>query len=473
MARLELSPEQFRRLCDEVAEIATDFLSRLDGREIQPRAGAADMARAFDEPWPSEGLGAAAAAQLRNVVELSRWQNGRFFGYVMGSGEPAGATADLLASVVNQNVTSWRSAPAATVIELTVLKWLAESIGCSGFGGSLTGGGSSANLMALAMAREAKVPANESGARPGAVYCSAEAHMSIGKSVGLLGIGRNHLRQIPVDGEFRMNLDELVRAIEADEREGIPPIAIVGTAGTVNTGAIDDLQEIAEIAKRHRVWFHVDGAYGALAAIAAPGKFRGLERADSLSLDPHKWLYQSVDCGCLLFRDAAAARAAFSHSGDYARSLLHGELESFMFFDESLELSRRFRALRLWLSMRYHGREAFRAAIAEDLALAQRLAQRIAREPLLELLAPVPLSAVCFRAKSAPTLRSAQDWAQADLNAWNETVIKRVVQRGRVYLSNATLAGKFALRACITNHRTTVADVDAVVEEVLAAAKQA
>jgi aromatic-L-amino-acid/L-tryptophan decarboxylase len=464
MARLELSPEQFRKLCDEVADIAADFLSRLDNREIQPRAGAADMVRAFDEPWPADGLGAAAAAQLRNVVELSRWQNGRFFGYVMGSGEPAGAAADLLASVVNQNVTSWRSAPAATVIERTVVKWLAEAIGCSAFSGSLTGGGSSANLMALAMAREAKVPANANGARPGAVYCSAEAHMSIGKSVGLLGIGRNNLRQIPVDHEFRMKLDDLVRAIESDERKGIPPIAIVGTAGTVNTGAIDDLAGIADIAKRHRMWFHVDGAYGALAAIAAPEKFRGLAAADSLSLDPHKWLYQSVDCGCLLFRDAGAARAAFSHSGDYAKSLLQGEIESFMFFDESLELSRRFRALRLWLSMRYHGHEAFRAAIAEDLALALRLAQKITAEPSLELLAPVSLSAVCFRLAQAPN--------GGDLNAWNEKVMKRVVERGRVYLSNATLNGKFALRACITNHRTTAADVDAVVEEVLSVAKQ-
>ena len=463
MARLELSPQQFRKLCDEVADIAADFLSRLDAREIQPRAGAPDMVRAFDEPWPTDGLGAAAAAQLRNVVELSRWQNGRFFGYVMGSGEPAGAAADLLASVVNQNVTSWRSAPAATIVERTVVKWLSDAIGCGGFSGSLTSGGSAANLMALAMAREAKVPANVGGARPGAVYCSSEAHMSIGKSVGLLGIGRANLRQIPVDENFCMRLEELLRAVEADERKGIPPIAIVGTAGTVNTGAIDDLAGIAEIARRHRVWFHVDGAYGALAAIAAPEKFRGLDQADSLSLDPHKWLYQSVDCGCLLFRDPGAARAAFSHSGDYAKSLLHGELESFMFFDESMELSRRFRALRLWLSMRYHGRDAFRAAIAEDLSLAQRLAQKITAEPALELLAPISLSAVCFRVRQAP--------GGDDLNAWNEQIMRRVVQRGRVYLSNATLGGKFALRACITNHRTTAADVDAVIAEVVAAAK--
>jgi aromatic-L-amino-acid decarboxylase len=460
MGRLELTSEEFRKLCDEVATIAADVLARMDRREIQPKASGADMVRAFSEPWSGEGLGPAAVAQLRNVVELSRWQNGRFFGYVMGSAEPVGAAADLLASVINQNVTSWRSAPAATVIEQTVVGWLAEAIGFGKAHGSLTGGGSTANLMALAMAREAKLPANEPGARAGAVYASSEAHMSIGKSVALLGLGRRNLRNVPVDDRFRMNATELDRMMTDDARAGLPPVAVVASAGTVATGSIDPLEEIAAIARRHGAWFHIDGAYGALAALATPAKFHGLELADSISLDPHKWLYQALDCGCLLYRDAAVARTAFAHSGDYALSLLTGEVENFMFFEESLELSRRFRALRLWLSMRYHGREAFRAAIAEDLRLAQRLSDRIRREPRLELLVPVELSAVCFRVRR-----------EADANAFNEQLMKKVIARGRVYVSNATIHGQFALRACITNHRTTEADVDAVVEEVLAAAQ--
>lgn len=215
------------------------------------------------------------------------------------------------------------------------------------------------------------------------------------------------------------------------------------------------------------MWLHVDGAYGALAAIAAPGKFPGLDLADSLSLDPHKWLYQSLDCGCLLYRDASAAQAAFSHTGNYAKALSADPVEGSAFFEESLELSRRFRALRLWLSLCYHGLQAFRVAIQKDLNFAQRLAASVAKQPGLELLAPVELSAVCLRYRGTGSL------SEDELDRRNAAILKRVVQRGRVYLSNATLRGKFCLRACIVNHRTTEADVDEVVSEVLAAAEEA
>jgi aromatic-L-amino-acid decarboxylase len=240
---------------------------------------------------------------------------------------------------------------------------------------------------------------------------------------------------------------------------------VVASAGTVNTGAIDPLPEIAAIARRHGLWMHVDGAYGVLAAIAAPGKFMGLDLADSLSLDPHKWLYQPLDCGCLLYRDVNAAHTAFAHTGDYAKALTNDSVEGFAFFEESLELSRRFRALRLWLSLRYHGLQAFRAAIQKDLDLAQRLATAISKQPELELVARGELSAACFRFTGTEAL------SEEELNRRNADILKRVVQRGRVYLSNATLRGKFCLRACIVNHRSTVDDVDSVIPEVLAAAK--
>jgi glutamate/tyrosine decarboxylase-like PLP-dependent enzyme len=206
----------------------------------------------------------------------------------------------------------------------------------------------------------------------------------------------------------------------------------------------------------------VDGAYGALAAIAVPEKFAGLELADSLSLDPHKWLYQPLDCGCLLYKDSAIARQTFAYTGDYAKTLSTDPVESFAFFEETMELSRRFRALKLWLSLRYHGLAAFRAAIRKDLDLAQRLATNVKNEPQLELMAPVELSAVCFRYRG-----KAQ--SPDDLDRLNAEILKRVVERGRVYLSNATLRGKFCLRACIVNHRTTESDIDEVVSEVLGA----
>src|SRR5437899_10157399 len=228
--------------------------------------------------------------------------------------------------------------------------------------------------------------------------------MSIPKAVARLGIGRDNLRLISTDRSFRMIPAELERSLQRDRKAGKIPVAVVASAGTVNTGAIDPLADIAQIAHANGAWVHVDGAYGALAAMATGDKFRGLELADSISLDPHKWLYQPLDCGCLLYRDPQRARDAFAHSGDYARSLSQDPVEGFAFFEESLELSRRFRALKIWLSLRYHGIAAFRESIRKDLAQAQRLAESIRREPELELLAPVALSAVCFRHRGASQL---------------------------------------------------------------------
>jgi aromatic-L-amino-acid decarboxylase len=462
---LKLTPEQFHRLADEVVQMCTDYLGTLAARPTYPTTSGAETARIFAQPWPQIGLRERAVAELTAVIDHSRPPSPRFWGYVFGSGDPVGAVADLLVSVVNQNVTAWRSAPAAVAIERTVVGWIAESVGCGRFGGSLCSGGSSANLMGLAMAREARVPANESGAQPAVVYASEEVHMSIPKAVALLGLGRENLRLIPTDVEFRMMPQALDRAIEQDRRAGKKAVAIVASAGTTNTGAVDPLPEIAAITRQHGLWLHVDGAYGLLAALAVPEKFRGAELADSLSLDPHKWLYQPADCGCLLFRDSAAARTAFAHTGEYARVLNQDPEESFAFFEESLELSRRFRALKLWLALRYHGREAFRDAILQDLAHARRLADQICDETALELLAPVELSAVCFRVKRAGA-------SEEGLNRFNGRVLKRVIERKRVYFSNATIRGKFALRCCFLNHRTTNEDVDAIVKEVLAAAEE-
>ncbi len=465
MSRLEITPEEFRRVAQRITELAAEYLQGLDSQPTFPAVSGEALNQAFALEAPEHGLGMDAVEALTEVLAASRPPSPRFFGYVLGSGEPVAGATDLLTSVLNQNVTAWRSSPAAVTIERAVVGWLAQMVGCSGFTGSLTGGGSSANLMALAMAREAKLPANDAGAQPATVYASTEVHMSIFKAVGLLGLGRKNLALIPVDPAFRMIPAELEAAIERDRRAGKRAIAVVASAATVNTGAIDPLPEIADIARRHDLWLHVDGAYGALAAIAVPEKFPGLKLADSISLDPHKWLYQPLDCGCLLFRDCKQAQAAFSHSGDYARVLSQDPVEGFAFFEESLELSRRFRALKLWVSLRYHGLDAFREAIRADLQHAQQLARRIAAEPALELLAPVVLSAVCFRYVANQT--------QEQTSRLNAVILQEVLRRGRVYISNATIQGKFALRACFVNHRTTEADVQAIADEVLAAAKQA
>jgi aromatic-L-amino-acid decarboxylase len=459
MPPLRVSADEFRAFAEGVNRLAADFLDSLDERRTVSATSASDTA-AFSQPLPEEGVGEAVLRDLEVINDHVRAPTGRRLPYVVGSGDPIGALGDLYASVLNQNVTAWRSAPAAVAVERAVVESLASAIGCEGFVGTFTSGGSLGNLMALAIARESRAPANENGAQPGVVYASEEVHMSIPKAVAMLGLGRANLRLIPVDENMRIRVPALEDAIARDREAGQAGIALVGSAGTIMTGAIDPLAELADLARQKDLWFHVDGAYGAAAALAAPEKFGGMSRADSISLDAHKWLYQPLDCSVLLYRDADIARQAFAYSAEYVKTATDDPVEGFAFFDQTIELSRRFRALKLWLSLRYHGVGAFRAAIAENLAQANLLGELIDAEPSLELLAPVELSAVCFR------------WAGTDaerLNDRNEAILRDVNQAGRVWLSNASVRGSIGLRACITNHRTTERDIHEIVEEVLAA----
>jgi aromatic-L-amino-acid/L-tryptophan decarboxylase len=460
MPPLRVSADEFRAIAEGVNRLAMEFLSSLDDRQTVSATSATDTA-VFSVPLAEEGVGEAVLRDLESIADHVRAPTGRRLPYVLGSGDPIGALGDLYASVLNQNVTAWRSAPAAVTIERTVLEWLACAIGCDGFAGTFTSGGSLGNLIALAMARESRAPANEDGAQGGVVYASEEVHMSIPKAVAMLGLGRANLRLIPVDNTMRIDVPALEAAIARDREAGARCLALVGSAGTIMSGAIDPLAKLADVARRHDLWFHIDGAYGAAAALASPEKFVGMSRADSISLDAHKWLYQPLDCSVLLYRDTDVARRTFAYSAEYVKTATDDPVEGFAFFDQTIELSRRFRALKLWLSLRYHGLAAFREAITENLAQAKLLAGLVEAEPSLELLAPVELSAVCFR------------WTNADvdtLNDRNEAILRDVNQAGRVWLSNASVRGNVGLRVCITNHRTTEHDVHTIVEEVLAAA---
>lgn len=457
-APLDLSPAEFRILAGRVVDLGARHLEGLDARPIRPPSTGAQTVELFGGPAPRAGLGAAALDDLAAVAEHSRAGNGRFFGYVMGSGEPVAALGDLFASLVNQNATAWRSGPATAVIERTVVRWLADAVGCTGFGGTLTSGGSLANLMGLAMARESRVPANQAGGATGVVYASDQVHMSTGKAVALLGLGRDNLRLIQTGDDCRLPVEALRTAVRADRDAGRTPLAVVASAGTIVTGAVDPIAEVVEVAREEDLWVHVDGAYGLPAALAEPELFAGIDGVDSASMDAHKWLYQPLDASLLLHRHPDVARRTFAMTDDYAASLESDPVEGDMFFEETIELSRRVRALKLWLSLRYHGLDAFRDSVAGNLRQARLLADLVDDEPRLERMADVPLSAVCFR---LPGLD----------DTGNAAVLDRVNRRGRVYLSNATVRGRFVLRACITNHRTTEADVRAVVEEVLAGAE--
>jgi aromatic-L-amino-acid decarboxylase len=413
----------------------------------------------------------------------------RFFGYVASPSTPAGAYADLLASALNQNVTSWRSSPAATEVERAVVRWLAELVGyASEAFGLLTSGGSMANLTALLAAHRTHAPADtprrglSALKRPMTVYASAEVHLSIPKAADILGLGREHVRAVEVDEKFRLDVRALRERIKADLRAGeVQPFCIVASAGTVNTGAVDPLEEIARVALEYGLWFHVDGAYGALAAMDRERRalFRGIDRADSLSLDAHKWLYAPVDCGCLLFREAAGAHAAFaSTEADYIKVHESEERESFAFWDYGIELSRRFRALKVWMMLRYYGSRRLSGAIAHDNSLAEYMGELVRAAEDFELLAPVSLSICCFR-YVPQGFRSKMDAAQSaeerealelELDEINARIMRAVQRGGRAYLSNATLRGRFSLRACITNFRTTRADIERTLEAVRDAA---
>ena len=478
---LDLSAADLTRLSVEINKLVTDYFAGVGERPLFPQVSAGDTiskvgAELSAAPAPLEEL----LADCRSILDGSR-HNGhpRFFGYVASPSTPIGAYGDLIASALNANVTSWRSGPAATEIERTVVRWLGSLIGYSDNAhGLLTSGGSLANTTAILIAQR-----NQAGSEvatkglwkqgtPMTIYASEQVHMSIPKAADILGFGREQVRIVACDEKLRLDVRSLRERLEQDRRAGLKPFCVVASAGTVNTGAVDPLADIAEIAREFGIWFHVDGAYGAPGSLDARKRplFAGLELADSVSLDPHKWLYVPLDAGCLLFRDEAAARLAFTAGdADYIKVLEQNPDESFAFWDYGMELSRRFRALKIWLTLRYYGRERLAAAISDDNSLAQYLAERIEQSDDFELLAPVELSICCFRYVPKQLRENLADSGvnaeeERELDALNQRTMLTVQRGGEAYVSNATIHGKFALRACITNFRTTRDDIDKTLE---------
>ena len=463
---LDVSEQAFEEISSEATRLVFEYLTTIAERPVRAENYAGKTIASLDSELSAEGLPLdQLMSDCRAIMDLSR-PNGhpRFFGYVASPSTPIGAYGDLIASALNANITCWRSGPAGTELERMVVRWLGALIDYDRDAhGLMTSGGSMANMIALLIASRRRSGANTArsglwnSGPPLTVYASEEVHMSIPKAADILGFGCDQVRTIACDDRQRIRIDLLRQRIQADHREGLRPFCVVGSAGTVNTGAVDPLDELANVAKEFDLWFHVDGAYGAPGILDQRKKhlFAGLDRADSVSLDPHKWLYVPVDAGCLLFRDAAAARAAFStEDADYIKTHGYADEEAFAFWDYGVELSRRFRALKVWLTLQYYGSRRIAQAIGEDVSLAEYLGELIARTDDFELLAPVELSICCFR--YVPQ----RGMSDAELNQLNERVMEHVQKGGRAYLSNATVNGRFALRACITNFRTTKTDID-------------
>jgi glutamate/tyrosine decarboxylase-like PLP-dependent enzyme len=506
---LDVSAEELRALASLFNDLAAGYISEPEALPVFPETSAGRVAELFGRELPSEPVGLEALARdCAEVLRHSR-QNGhpRMFGYVASPAAPAGTYATLLASALNSNVTSWRSAPSATAVEKTVVRWLAEMIGYAGVGvnescgGLLTSGGSMANLNALFVAHRTKareltegdggleVEGSHQGSRdpsraglwgagaPMTLYASDQIHLSIPKAADVLGIGRDNVRVVPSGHDFKIDVRALREMIEADGRRGSRPFCVVASAGTVSTGAVDSLDEVARVARERSLWFHVDGAYGALAASVESRRalFAGIEEADSVSLDPHKWLYTPLDCGCLVYREPERARAAFAGTEEgYIKVFEQTEEEAHAFWDYGVELSRPFRALKVWAILSYYGARRVAASIGEDCALAEYMSERVRASEDFEPLAPVTLGICCFRYAPAGLrreLEEAPDDGERErvnlrLDELNARVMRRVQRGGEAYLSNAVLRGRFALRASITNFRTTRRDIDLTLEAV-------
>ncbi|MGD8690381.1 MAG: aminotransferase class V-fold PLP-dependent enzyme [Gammaproteobacteria bacterium] len=462
---LDMPPEAFRTLGHRIVDLMSEWLTGESANPVLEPCNGEALAQWLGGPLPREaGDVETVLEEFRERIAHYSRRNGhpRYFAYVSASADPVGILADALASALNQNVTTWRSAPAAATVERQVLRWLDEWVGFNAGGqGLLLGGGSAANLHAIGAAMQAALDRREGNVREElTLYVSREGHLSMTKAARFLGFAPEHVRRIAVDAERRMDPGALDTAIREDLDRGLTPAAVCASAGTANAGTIDPLAAIADVCERHDVWLHVDGAYGAPAATTS--RYAWLKpqfaRADSLSLDPHKWLYAPLDVGCLLVRDSARLRAAYAQTSEYIAVQETGDIEGHAFFDHGLELSRRFRALKLWFMFKIHGTDRIAEAIADNIETRQYFDARVAEHADLELLGS-DLSISCFRF-------AARGLNPEQTNTLNRRILDALLADGGTVLSPTVLEGRFCLRICIVNFRTRKEDMDWLITEV-------
>jgi aromatic-L-amino-acid/L-tryptophan decarboxylase len=472
-----MSADGFRELGHALVDALAGFLESMPARPVTSgeSLGAIRERLGADRALPREGTDAADL--LRSSAALlfdHSLFNGhpRFFGYITSPPAPIGILGDFLAAAINANVGAWTLGPMATEIERQAVRWIAELIGypreC---GGLFVSGGNMANFVALlaARARAAQWDIRRDGvAAPGSrrfrVYASAETHTWIKKATDLSGLGTDAIRWIPTGPDLRMDIGVLRTTIDADREAGDQPLMVVGTAGTVSTGAIDPLVAIAEICREAGVWFHVDGAYGAFAAAVPgmPADLAALHLADSVAVDPHKWLYAPLEAGCILVREPEALRNAFAYHVSY----YHFGDEATNYVDFGPQNSRGFRALKVWLALQQVGRDGYVQMIADDIRLSHRLLASVAAHPELEACTQA-LSITTFRYVPAGLPPLDHDAREKYLNTLNEALLERIQASGEAFVSNAVVRGQYVLRACIVNFHTEEGDVDALPEIVV------
>jgi aromatic-L-amino-acid decarboxylase len=460
----DMPADDFRAAGHALVDWIANYLEHAGDYPVLAQVAPGDIARALPAEAPAHG---EPFARVMDDVErvlvpgLTHWNSPNFFGYFAITASAPGILADFLSSALNQQAMLWRTSPAATELESVTLGWLRRLLGLSdAFGGVIYDTASVSTLHALAAARERAVPrvrehglAGRSDLPRYTVYCSTQAHSSVEKAVVLLGLGHAAVRHVETDADFRMAPDALAAAIAADRAAGLAPLAVVATTGTTSTTSVDPVPAIADLCEREGIWLHVDAAYGGPAALV-PGMewvLAGVDRADSVVVNPHKWLFTPFDLSVLYCRHMPLLRQAFSLVPEYLKT---PEADAPNLMDTGIQLGRRFRALKLWFVMRLFGAEGLRERLAEHLRLARLFASWVDGARDFERLAPVPLSVVCFRARP-PAL--AQD-AHA-LDAFNATLMDELNASGRLFLSHTRINGAFALRLAIGNIRTTEAHV--------------
>jgi aromatic-L-amino-acid decarboxylase len=469
---IDLDPEEFRKIGHEVVDRIADLFGTLGSGPVTSALKPSGVRALLGEG--SLPAGPAPAGDIVRAITDQLFShslyNGhpRFWGYITSSPAPIGALGDFLAAAVNPNVGSFRLSPVATEVEAQSLRWIAELIGFpADSGGILVTGGNMANFVCFLAGRNARSGRNiqREGTGGGGklrVYVSSETHTWINKATDISGLGTDSIRWIPADADQKMSLAALEQAIVDDRAAGDQPMMVVGTAGSVSTGAVDPLRSIADIAKKHGLWFHVDGAYGAFAAALpeASADLRALSAADSIAVDPHKWLYTPLECGCALVRDRALLRDTFHYHPEYYRFSGEPDDAPTNFFEYGPQNSRGFRALKVWLGIRQAGRDGIVAMIRRDISLAGEMHRALASHAEIQTFT-VGLSIVTFR-YAPPGLRGGTPGDEERLNALNSELLERIQDGGEAFVSNAVIDGKTLLRACIVNFRTTLEDVRAL-----------